>query len=134
METILVVDDSLTARSILKKCIKIIGLHDVAILEAENGAAALRIMDKHEVDLVFTDLNMPEMGGEQFLRRLKSRPELADIPVVVIASAGNKAKEIELLQQGAAALVSKPLAPLRLRMAMEKANLFRADLIEGCFA
>lgn len=75
---------------------------------------------------------MPQMGGEEFIQCLKSNSEIADIPVVVIASAGNKAKERELVRQGATAVVSKPISPLRIRIAMEETSLLSPDLY-NCF-
>lgn len=128
MKKILITDDSLTARSILKKCLKIVGLDEAIILEAENGMAALSILENHDIDLIFTDLNMPQMGGEELIKCLKSKPDIADIPIVVIASAGNKAKEMELVRQGATSVISKPISPLRIRIAMKETSLWSLGL------
>ncbi len=111
MAQILIVDDSGTARMFIKRCIEIAGLADAEFFEAGNGNEALGILDNHSVTCVITDLNMPECDGEMLLKQIKARPRLHDIPVVVITSAGNPAKELELMACGAVAVLSKPVSP-----------------------
>ena len=111
MQQIVIADDSRTARLFIKKCLEIIGLEDVAISEAANGAEALALIKKGGFDLLLTDLNMPEMDGQELLRRIKGSPKTTDIPVLVITSAGNPAKEKELLSLGALAVLTKPVTP-----------------------
>ncbi|MCD4693730.1 MAG: response regulator, partial [Calditrichales bacterium] len=79
---VLIVDDSKTARSIIRRSLEICGLQDAEIGEASNGREALQTLKTTEYDLVFTDLNMPEMDGEQLLKRMKSSPKLLDVPVI----------------------------------------------------
>lgn len=109
MGHILVVDDSSMARSIIKRSLEICGLDSYEIKEANNGVEALAILKTETIDLVFTDLNMPELDGEQLLKRIKSSPKLFDIPVIVITSLNNPANEKKLLQEHATAVLSKPI-------------------------
>ncbi len=110
IEKVLVVDDSAIARSIIRRSLEICGLQDVEFREAGNGHKALDLLKEEKVDLVFTDLNMPQMSGEELLKRIKSSPKLFDIPVIVISSLGNPAKERRLIQEYAAAVFQKPIS------------------------
>jgi len=111
MKRIIIADDSTTARMFIKRCLQIIGLGDVEIIEAEHGKEALAAAKAQEVDLLLTDLNMPVMDGETLIKWVKASPKLGDLPVVVITSAGNPAKETQLLELGAHRVLNKPVSP-----------------------
>jgi len=119
MQHVLIADDSRTARLFIRKCLEIIGLEDVSLSEAANGAEALEMIKKGAFDLLITDLNMPEMDGQDLLRRVKTSPKTTDLPVVVITSVGNPAKEKELLSLGALAVLTKPVTPADLLEKLE---------------
>ncbi|MEJ2635078.1 MAG: response regulator [Calditrichia bacterium] len=110
LNRILIADDSAIARSIIKRVLEINGLVDIEIFEAENGKIALDLLKKNPCDLVFTDLNMPDMSGEELLKRIKSSPRLTDIPVIVISSLTNPAKEKKLIKENALAVFTKPVS------------------------
>ncbi len=111
MKRIIIADDSATARMFIKRCLEIIGLGDAEIVEAEHGKEALAAAKAEPTDLLLTDLNMPVMDGETLLKWIKASPKLQDMPVVIITSAGNPAKEQELLKLGALKVINKPVAP-----------------------
>ncbi len=111
MKRIIIADDSTTARMFIKRCLQIIGLGDVEIIEAEHGKEALAAAKAQEVDLLLTDLNMPVMDGETLIKWVKASPKLGDLPVIVITSAGNPAKEEQLLELGAHRVLNKPVSP-----------------------
>ena len=111
MKRIVIADDSATARMFIKRCLEIIGLGDAVIIEAANGKEALARVKEGPTDLVITDLNMPVMDGETLLKWIRANPKLSLIPVLVISSAGTPAKEAELLELGALAILSKPVSP-----------------------
>jgi two-component system chemotaxis response regulator CheY len=95
----------------IKRCLEIIGFDDAVIIEAVNGKEALAKVKEAPTDLVITDLNMPVMDGETLLKWISANPKLSQIPVLVISSASNPAKEAELLALGAIAILSKPVSP-----------------------
>lgn len=111
MKRIIIADDSTTARMFIKRCLQIIGLGDAEIIEAEHGKEALAAAKAQPVDLLLTDLNMPVMDGETLVKWVKASPKLGDLPVVVITSAGNPAKEAQLLELGAHRVLNKPVSP-----------------------
>lgn len=111
MKTIIIVDDSSTARMFTRRCLEIAGCREATFIEAENGKEALLNLKEQGADFVVTDLNMPIMDGATLLKWIKASPKLNDIPVVVVTSAGNPAKEQELADLGAFAVLSKPISP-----------------------
>ena len=119
MRHVLIADDSRTARLFIRKCLEIIGLEDVPLSEAGHGAEALEMIKTGDFDLLVTDLNMPEMDGQELLKRVKANPKTTDMPVVVITSAGNPAKEKELISLGALAVLTKPVTPADLLAKLE---------------
>lgn len=111
MKTIVIVDDSRTARMFVRRCLEIAGCQDATFLEAGNGKEALGILKDNQVNFVVSDLNMPVLDGETLLKLIKSSPKLTSIPVVIITSASNPAKDRSLVELGAFAVISKPISP-----------------------
>ena len=111
MKRIIIADDSATARMFIKRCLQIIGLGDAEIIEAEHGKEALNAAKSQKIDLLLTDLNMPVMDGETLVKWVKASPKLCGLPVIVITSAGNPAKEAKLLELGAHRVLNKPVSP-----------------------
>ena len=120
VQTILVVDDSGTARMIIKQCLTIIGLKDKKYLEASNGRDAMEVLKHNAVDMVVTDLNMPVMDGEALLLEIKGSAMWNKIPVIVITSTSNDVREKALREVGAEAVISKPVNPAVLFAAWKK--------------
>jgi len=120
VHTIIVADDSSTARMIIKRCLEIAGFGESQMLEARDGTEALELAKKNSVDLLVTDLNMPKMDGRSLLKHVKSSPRLSDLPVLVITSVNNQAKEEELKNMGAFAILGKPVSPAKVAEALEK--------------
>jgi two-component system, LytTR family, response regulator len=111
----LVVDDEPVARKVLRDELESMGSIDV-IGEADNGSAALeQIADQHP-DLVLLDLQMPEMGGFEVIRKLRHG---AHMPVVVIVTAYDK-YALEAFEAGAIDYLLKPVGRERLAEAIEK--------------
>ena len=120
VQTILVVDDSGTARMIIKQCLTIIGLKDKKFIEASNGRDAMELLGQNAIDLVVTDLNMPVMDGEALLLEIKGSTDWKKIPVIVITSTSNDVREKTLREVGAEAVISKPVNPAVLHAAWQK--------------
>lgn len=119
MNRIVIADDSATARMFIRRCLEIIGLGEATLVEAENGREALSLLKEEDTDLLLTDLNMPVMDGATLLKWVKSSPKLHDLPVLVVTSAGNPAKEQELTALGAFGVLNKPVSPAGLLDALK---------------
>ncbi len=120
MKRILIVDDSSMARMFIQRCLEAIGFRTVEFIEAVNGQDALDKIDSQPVDLILTDLTMPVLDGHELLKKIKSDSKYTDVPVLVISSAGNPAKEAELLETGALALLGKPFTPADLYKVLQE--------------
>ncbi len=112
MKQIIIVDDSQTSRMFIRRCLEIAGLNDAEFFEAVNGQEAFDFLQEQQnIDLLVTDLIMPEMDGETLLKKVKEDQRFSSLPVLVITSVGNPAKEEELLALGAFAILNKPVSP-----------------------
>jgi two-component system, chemotaxis family, chemotaxis protein CheY len=109
--TVLVVDDSSSIRAIIKKIIKVSGFDVDTFFEASDGQDALAVMREKKVDVVLTDINMPNMNGLQLIARMKCQENLSAIPVVVVSTEGSEKKMDEAMSLGAAGYVTKPFVP-----------------------
>jgi len=119
MKRIIIADDSGTARMFIKRCFEISGCQDVDFIEAENGLQAFEQLKKTKVDLVVSDLHMPEMDGTELLKRIKSSPRFHEIPVIIISSAANPKKVEELKALLALDVLSKPVSPASVSKAIK---------------
>ena len=68
---VLIVDDSSSMRSVIKKTLEISGFDIGQIFEAGNGREALDVLDKEWADIILTDIHMPDMDGLSFLKELQ---------------------------------------------------------------
>lgn len=113
MSNILIIDDDAGVRTALTRILRSDG-HDV--VEAHNGAEATSIVQDGSVDLVFTDIFMPEMDGIEFLLWVVER--FPDRPVIAMSGGGSLPMGSALedaFALGAVAVVEKPLDPERVR-------------------
>ena len=117
---IMIVDDSPVMRVFIRKVIGLTGLEIGEYCEAENGQEALQLLRERWVDLVLTDINMPRMDGEEFVRRIESDRVLQGIPVIVVSTDSSRSCVQRMLALGARGYVSKPFLPESLRDAVEK--------------
>jgi len=117
---IIIVDDSGMARMFIQRCLEAIGFSEAEFVETGNGQEAWDKIDVCPVDLIVTDLTMPVMDGESLLKKIKSDSRYGDLPVVIISSACNPAREVELKQNGALAVLSKPFTPADLYKTLQE--------------
>jgi two-component system chemotaxis response regulator CheY len=112
---IMIVDDSKTIRSVIKKTLQIAGVPIGELYEAANGEEGLAVMKEHWVDLVFADINMPVMTGIQMVEKMADDKALEKTPVVIISTEGSKTRIEELFKLGVRAYIRKPITPEILR-------------------
>ncbi|MGD0796904.1 MAG: response regulator [Acidobacteriaceae bacterium] len=108
---ILIVDDSPAMRRVVKRVVEICGVEVGNYLEAGNGIEALAQLRTQWVDLIMTDINMPEMDGEELLLEVRKDPNLASIPLLVVSTDRSDARIKQMLDLGADGYVSKPFLP-----------------------
>jgi two-component system chemotaxis response regulator CheY len=106
---VLVVDDSAIMRKVITQILEMLG-HDS--VPAANGLDAFERLKEHEdVRLILLDWNMPEMNGIEFLREIKCRPGLSEIPVIMLTTESERRKMIEAIEAGAKHYLTKPFQP-----------------------
>lgn len=117
---VLVVDDSPVMRKMLKRTIEMSKLAASEILEAENGVKALELLEVQWVDLVLTDLHMPQMTGDELLRHMSQHELLKDVPVIVVTSDQADDARSRVGALGCSAFLKKPFRPEQLSELAEK--------------
>lgn len=105
---ILVVDDSTAIRKILIRVLRQTALPIGEIFEARDGLEALEIVRNHPLNLVLSDINMPNMDGLGLLAELKGAEQWRNLPVVMITTEGSEEKVSQAIRLGSAAYIRKP--------------------------
>jgi two-component system chemotaxis response regulator CheY len=110
---ILIVDDSATMRQFVRRAVQLSDVPVGEVHEAANGKEALAVIEAHDVDALFTDLNMPVMSGPELLRELERRRRQTPIRIVV-STDGSDARRQEM--KGLARwYMNKPVRPEMVR-------------------
>ncbi len=122
---VLLVDDNRAMRLVVRRAVLETGVSDLHVEEAENGSDALARLGTLTVDVIFSDWNMPEMGGVDLLREVRARG-CDVIFAFVTASAPSPQMRERAFEAGAQFMIEKPLCPKRLRAVLESANVKRA--------
>ncbi|MBW2569808.1 MAG: response regulator [Deltaproteobacteria bacterium] len=108
---VLIVDDSNSMRAVIKKIISISGFKIDQCFEAGNGKEALEALTDNWVDVIVSDINMPEMNGFELLKSLKEDDFFKNIPVILITTESSDKRMQEAFNLGAKGFIKKPFAP-----------------------
>lgn len=111
---VLVVEDFKAMR---KAVAKVLSSLDMKVIEACNGIEALKILDSEPVDIVFSDLVMPEMDGFELCEEIRRRPNIRHVPIIVISTHRDAHYVVRALRCGADDYLTKPfMAPVAKRI------------------
>ena len=116
-KTILTVDDSLTIRETVKLTLSGNGY---ALLTADDGVQGLAVCEQNKVDLVITDLNMPNMDGIKMIERLRALPAYRFTPILMLTTESQDEKKSAGKRAGATGWVVKPFDPVKLSAVVHK--------------
>lgn len=117
MKNILTVEDSPTLRELISFTLND---GDYKIIEAENGRDALNKLDGCHVDMVITDLNMPQMNGIELTRNIRSKDQYKYIPIIFLSTESRVEKKEEAKMAGATGWIVKPFQPEQLIKVVRK--------------
>ncbi|NGZ07195.1 MAG: response regulator [Magnetococcales bacterium] len=107
-KVILSVDDSPSMRQSIKLTLAVRGYR---IIEAVDGLDGLDKAQQQPVDLVITDLNMPRMGGLEFIDALRQLPDYKGVPILFVTTETDEALRARAREAGATGWLTKPFAP-----------------------
>ena len=116
--TVLVVDDFATMRRIIKGVLKQLGFSN--IIEAEDGALALKELQKETIGLIVSDWNMPNMTGLELLKAVRADADLKSIPFLMVTAEGQKTNVVEAVQAGVNNYIVKPFTPETFNAKLQK--------------
>ena len=116
-KTILIVDDSESVRMIARIALREQGYE---VVEAGNGVEALKQLDAERVNLVISDVNMPEMDGITLLKQIKASAKHKFTPIIMLTTEAGQDKKDEGRAAGAKAWITKPFQPNVLIAAVSK--------------
>ena len=111
---VLIVDDESTGRTILSKIIQQVE-DDIGVEAFDNPQDALTWLDNNHPDLIITDYRMPEMNGIELIKKIRERPGMQDIPIVVITVVSEKSVRYDALEAGATAFLTRPIDQIECR-------------------
>lgn len=106
---ILVAEDSPTMRYLIVSTIAALG--DYEVIEAGNGFEALRALPREKVDLVITDINMPDINGLELVSFIKNNPNYSSTPLFIVSTEGSERDREKGMSLGADAYLVKPFSP-----------------------
>lgn len=116
---ILVADDDIAIRKLLRL---ILQREHYQVYEAEDGARALEIVENEVIEIILVDILMPNMTGIEFLRKMKSNPLTAAIPVILCTSISEQKYVKEALNLGISGYVLKPIVARDLLLKLNRAE------------
>lgn len=114
MANILIVDDSSTMRKIISRSLRQAGLTVDEIYEAGDGIEGLQALAAgNKIDLVLSDINMPNMDGLEFIKQVRANGNT--VPIVMITTEGGEEILKEAMSSGASDSIKKPFTPDQLQ-------------------
>ena len=108
---ILIVDDEAHIRMLISQTLEELEDEGVEFLEAENGEAALELIQKEKPQLVFLDVMIPKMNGMEVCRRVKKELEMKDVFIVLLTAKGQETDRQKGTEMGADVYMTKPFDP-----------------------
>lgn len=123
MKKILVVDDTKNIREMLKTFLEMEGF---IVFEAKNAEEALNIFNTENIDLIFTDIKLPNVSGTELLKQIKKNNRF--VTIIVMTAFGTIKNAVECTKYGAAAYLQKPFTTKRVKAVLEE--VLRKDTLK----
>lgn len=114
--SILIIDDAYTVREYLRQTLMHLGMSQVH--EAADGSRGLSVFNQHQHDLVFLDIELPDINGQQLLEKIKTG---SDRTHVVMVTAHNSVDNVQKsIAAGASGFIAKPFSPQKIKNIVER--------------
>jgi two-component system chemotaxis response regulator CheY len=114
---VLTVDDSKTMRDMVSFTLESAGFE---VVKAEDGVRALSLLAGTKVDLIITDINMPNMDGVTLVKTLRADSAYKSMPILILTTEGGDDKKAQGRAAGATGWIVKPFAPDKLLQVVNK--------------
>lgn len=114
---ILIVDDSESIREVVSFTLENEGFD---VIVASDGTDALTMLDGKPIDLIITDLHMPEMDGITLIKHVRKMEAYQRIPILFLTTESQTSKKLEAKEAGATGWIIKPFVPAKLIAALNK--------------
>jgi len=118
LKKILVTEDSATMRGLIVSTLE--AMERFEIIEAGNGFEALRALPREKVDLIITDINMPDINGLELVNFCRGNPLYQATPLIIISTEGSERDREKGLALGANAYLVKPFLPQDLQQLVQE--------------
>ncbi len=105
--TVLYIEDNLSNLELIQRVLA--RRPDIRLITAMHGRLGLDLAREHHPDVILLDVHLPDITGDEILRRLQAEPAVADIPVIVISADATAVQVARLLSLGAREYLTKPL-------------------------
>jgi len=118
---VMLVDDSVTIRRVMKNVLKRLIAQEVTYIEAGTGVEALSALKEHyeHISFILLDVNMPEMNGDVFLEKMRSDAKYNSIRVVMVTTEAEKRTVVRIMKLGANGYIVKPFTPQTMRKSLQ---------------
>jgi len=116
-KNILIVDDSESIREVVSFTLENEGYN---VLVGDDGTDAMKYLDGRQIDLVITDLHMPQMNGIELIKNIRAMDSYKRIPILFLTTESQAAKKMEAKEAGATGWIVKPFVPAKLIAALKK--------------
>ncbi len=127
--TILVAEDSSSIRKFITLALKMAGYN---VIDAVDGMDAIEKMSGQDIDLVVTDLNMPNVDGFNLIKTIRENPKNADLPILILTSLNNERDIREAMEVGANSYLIKPFNDKKLLYEISKYLSWKIMRIKIC--
>ena len=117
--TVLYIEDNLSNLELIQRILA--RRSDLRLITAMHGRLGLDLAREHHPDLILLDVHLPDISGDEILRRLKAEPPIAGIPVIVISADATAVQVARLLSLGARDYLTKPLDVKKFIAALDEA-------------
>lgn len=110
-KSLMIVDDSATMRKIIMRTVRMSGLEFERIEEAGNGKEALEKLNDNPVGIMLCDINMPEMGGTELVKKVRQMPTCEDTKIIMVSTESSQEIIDNSIADGANGFITKPFTP-----------------------
>lgn len=111
---ILIVDDSSTARMLIRNFLQIAGQESAEFYESEDGSGALSLIDEIPMDLILSDIIMPKLDGNVFIKKLRLKERYKNVPVIILTSLNEDSIQPSVEHDPWIRILQKPVTPEKL--------------------